>query len=188
MKIGFIDSGKGALAVAEKVVKKGDEAIVIMDECFFPYGNKTKEFLCKRAFFLVNYLINLKVDKIILACNTLSLQALAFLNQAVEFEIIGIFDFIKDELNSRSLVLGSQATYHLVNKLYPGVPTFDASELINAIQRKEDYKTILDSYQSLFKKYDRLILACTHFLYIAEEEFKKEVVDPISKLKDYLYL
>lgn len=187
MKVGFIDSGKGALAVASKVLKKGDEAIIIMDECYFPYGNKTKEFLCKRAYYLVNYLLGLKVDKIVLACNTLSLQALDFLRQNINFEIIGIFDFIKDELNTRSLVLGSKTTYHLVKKLYPDVPTFDASELINAIQKKEDYKTILNSYQLLFKKYDCLILACTHFLYIDEEEFKKEVVDPIIKLKEYLY-
>ena len=46
-----------------------------MDKAYFPYGNKSIEFLLKRSLYLCEYLIKNNVSEIILACNTLSLIA-----------------------------------------------------------------------------------------------------------------
>ena len=47
MRIGIIDSGKGGLAVAKKIKKKEDQLLILLDQGFFPYGTKSKEFLFK---------------------------------------------------------------------------------------------------------------------------------------------
>ena len=50
-----------------------------MDKAYFPYGERSKEFLLKRALYLCSYLRDKNVDKIIFACNTLSLIVLPFI-------------------------------------------------------------------------------------------------------------
>ena len=47
MLIGVIDSGIGGLEIVNRLSDK-NKYILIMDNAFFPYGNKRKEFLIKR--------------------------------------------------------------------------------------------------------------------------------------------
>lgn len=180
----MIDSGKGALAVARHLQSPDNEWIVLMDEAFFPYGNKSKEFLCKRAYYLSRILIAMKVDKIILACNTLSLMTLDFLRQNLDFDIVGIFDFIKDDLTADTLILGSQNTCKMVEKW--GFPTLDGSRLIESIQKNRNIEECLKEMIPYFEPYRNVALACTHFLNIPFDKFGIDVIQPLEKLKEEL--
>ena len=74
--LGIIDSGKGGVYFAEEF--KLNNYIVISDNEYFPYGTKSKTFLILRTIYLCEYLFEF-CDKILLACNTLSIVALPFL-------------------------------------------------------------------------------------------------------------
>lgn len=183
MKIGIIDSGKGGLAVLKRILSPEHEYVVVMDDAFFPYGNKSKEFLCKRSYYLVRFLRTKGVEKIIIACNTLSLLALDFLKANCDLPILGIFEYLKDHLHPQNILLGSYNTCCVVQQLYPWVPTLDGTPLIEAIQKGEKVDRMLEDYQKKYQNYSRLLLACTHFLYLEPSVFHINTIDPIESLK-----
>lgn len=180
MRVGIIDSGLGGLAVAKYLKKDGHDIFLIMDQEAFPYGLKSKIYLCKRAFILCQYLIQRKVDVIVIACNTLSIFALPFLKHNISFPIIGVFDYLKPYLTKENLLIGSKNTISYAKKNFP-VGTLDGTLLIEAIERRRDYKKIIKEYD--FKNYKMLILGCTHFLMLDVNDFLIPVQNQMEELR-----
>lgn len=179
MRIGIIDSGKGGLAVARRIKQKGDQLILILDQGFFPYGKKSKEFLLKRAYYLTDLLIRRGAELIILACNTLSVIAYPFLKQSFQVQILGIFDYFLPYMNEDYTLIGSKATIDYASKKY-SVHGIDGTEFIEAIEKKKDVTMFLDSLKQLQTK--GLLLGCTHFLSIEEKQFPLPVLSQIDLL------
>jgi len=173
MKIGIIDSGKGALAISRYLK---EEVIVLMDISYFPYGNKSKEFLCKRCLYLCDYLINKGVDIIILGCNTLSIYALDFVRNILNIKIFGVFEYIKEYLTKDNLFIGTKKTIEYVKNNYD-VNVIDGSRWIEDIQYNKGINNMINYLSKT--KYNNIILGCTHFLMY---EYPFKVVQPIKNL------
>lgn len=181
MKIGIIDSGRGGLAVGNRLRDVGNEFIFLLDKSFFPYGNRSKEFLIKRAIYLCKVLINYNVDLIVVACNTLSIYAYNFLKIYFKIRIYDVFSYFVPYLNPNNTIIATKGTIAFVKEHY-SVKTIDGSDFINAIEEKED----LDKYVAKINniKTNLLLLGCTHFLEV--EAFKINTLNQIAMLKEDL--
>ena len=181
MLIGVIDSGLGGLEVVKRIYNSNERYILLLDKAFFPYGNKTKEFLLKRTVYLVDYLINMKVDKIILACNTLSVTCLNFLKTIYNIEIVGVFEPLVKYFKKGNLFIGTRQTVKYVRENYD-VDCVSVEALINKIENNYDYQDLLDKYERyLFKYYDNVILGCTHLLKIPTDIISIGVLDQFKE-------
>lgn len=149
-----------------------------MDKAYFPYGTKSKEFLLKRTFFLCLYLQK-RVDKIILACNTISLITLPFLRMFFS-NISGVFNDFIPYINKDSAIIGSKNTIAILKTTFPKLLLIDGTNLINKIENNLDYTNEIKKINSLIKNKANLILACTHFLKLEDNLFViKEVKNKI---------
>lgn len=179
MVIGIIDSGKGGLAVAKRIKKEEDRIILLMDSAFFPYGVKSKEFLLKRSYFLVSFLIEQQVDVIVIACNTLSIYAYPFLKQCFSIPILGVFDYFLPYLTNEYTLIGTKTTILYAKTHYP-VKVYDGTEFIEAIEKKKNITSFLDEVKKIKTK--ALLLGCTHFLGIPKSAFSVSVLDQIPMI------
>ncbi len=148
----------------------GTDYILIMDKAFFPYGNKSKEFLLKRSFYLCMYLQKMKVDHIVLACNTLSLITLPFLKLFFS-NVSGVFQEFIPYITENSAILGSKKTIDLLKEKYPSNLLIDGSRLIGLIEHRKDYKNELVRINDIIQNKENIILACTHFLSLGDNAF-----------------
>lgn len=179
MKIGIIDSGKGGLAVARKIRNKEDQLIILLDQGFFPYGNKSKEVLLKRAFYLSTYLIEQGAELIILACNTLSILAYSFLKYNLRVSVIGVFDYLIPYLTPNHTLIGSKTTISYAKENY-SVNVIDGTDFIEAIEKKKNISFYLSELKGL--KTDLLLLGCTHFLAIPSDAYPLPTLNQIPML------
>lgn len=145
-----------------------------MDKAFFPYGKKSKEFLLKRTLYLCRYLEN-KVDKIILACNTLSLIALPFLRLFYD-NITGVFNYFIPYITKDTAILGSSKTIEILSEKYPNNNLIDGSKLIYRIENKLAYENEIKNINDLIANNDKLVLACTHFITLDDNSFKCKII------------
>lgn len=132
-----------------------------MDCAFFPYGLKSKEFLIKRCIYLIEYL-NKKCDKIIIACNTLSLLVLPLIKDYFP-NVVGVFEELRKNITFDSVIIGSKTTIELIKLEYEN-KVIDGTQLINAIQNNLDCTNILVNINKQLVGYKNIILACTHFM------------------------
>lgn len=139
-----------------------------MDCAFFPYGLKSKEFLIKRCIYLIEYLKN-KCDKIIIACNTLSLLVLPLISDYYE-NVYGVFDSLRININEKSVIIGSKMTIDLIKLDYSN-DCIDGTLLINSIQNNLNYTEMINEINDNIEKYSNIILACTHFLKLKDNSF-----------------
>lgn len=179
MIIGVIDSGRGGLVVAEKIKRKEDQLLILLDQGFFPYGTKSKEFLLKRSYYLAHLLIAMKAELILLACNTLSIYVLSFLKYSLRVPVIGIFDYFKPYLTREYTLLGSKATITYAKK-NSFVQVYDGSKFIDAIEKKKEITSYLKELAEIKSK--ALLLGCTHFLAVEENKFPLPVITQIPML------
>lgn len=140
-----------------------------MDKAYFPYGTKTKEFLLKRTFYLCLYLSK-RTDKIILACNTISLITLPFLRMFFS-NISGVFNDFIPYINKNSAIIGSNNTITILKTIYPNLLYIDGTILIDKIEKDLNYKNEIDRINSLILNKSNIILACTHFLKLENNLF-----------------
>lgn len=180
MVIGIIDSGKGGLAVAKRIKQEQDQIILIMDYAFFPYGTKTKEFLLKRSYYLVSFLIQQGVDLIIIACNTLSIYAYPFLKNCFSIPILGVFDYFRPYLTKEYTLIGTKTTISYAKSQYP-VHVYDGTDFIEAIEKNKDIEPFLKQIKKIKTK--ALLLGCTHFLVLAEDVFPIPTLHQVSMLE-----
>ena len=138
-----------------------------MDKAYFPYGNKSKEFLIKRTLFLCQYLYDRGVDYVILACNTLSIVALPFVKKYFP-KTKGVFEEISKYINKDSAILGSKRTCKELENIYPDNLIVDGSNLIYKIENNYNYDDEIEKINKKIGRCSNIILACTHFLSIKD--------------------
>lgn len=176
MLVGVLDSGLGGIEIINRL-DDNNQYILIMDKAFFPYGNKSKEFLLKRSFYLVDYLVKQKVDKVILGCNTLSIYVLDFLKQCFDIEVEGVFEPLVKYFTKGNIFIGTRQSVNHVRKKYE-VDCVSVEALINMIENNMDYKDLLEKYDMyIFKYYNNVILGCTHLLKIPKHMINIGVLD-----------
>jgi len=189
----FLDSGTGGIPymLHLKEVCPSASCIYVGDTEHFPYGEKTHEEIVKYVLDCVKKIIT-KFDPkiIILACNTMSVNALDVLRDVYpEHLFVGTVPAIKLAATvSKKRCIGLLATNSTVNHPYnqdlknhfaadckmvlrgdPDLISFIEHESFTATE--EERKAACVPVVEFFKKEgcDAIILGCTHFLNLKEE-------------------
>lgn len=191
MKIGFIDSGVGGLSILDAVRRRNmAKYIYLMDNQYLPYGEKSEAFIRERLLQLSRYLYKEhQVDLIVIACNTATTQAVAYLRQHVAIPFVGVVPAIKPAAvlakEQGFIVLATPAT---VNSAYlaglitefanhVAVHRIGSSQLVKLAEQKVWYgvdvqhevAAELAIHQHALQHMPVVVLGCTHFPFLVDE-------------------
>jgi glutamate racemase len=187
MKIGVFDSGLGGLIITKAIRRKLPQYdyIYLGDTKRLPYGNRDKETIYKYATECIDYLFKHGCELIIVACNTVSVEALRRLQQEYLPEhypnrrILGVvvptMEAIAEKQFTRVGLIGTKATVTSnvykkeLQKIAPKITLFEnATPLLVPFIEEQEIKLIepiLQHYLSplMSKHVQVLILGCTHY-------------------------
>ena len=202
--VAIIDSGIGGLKLLKELSKiyPAENYLYYADYSYMPYGNKSKESIKKRLTYIINLLIEkYKIKMVVLACNTATLSSINYLRKRFKIQIYGVSPKIYGQ---NCLILSTKLTAKLLDenlnstfikendkRKISGYRIVGISSLASYIENNfYDKNKIIRKLKSIGKKYHfdehkKIILACTHYEYIAEyfkEAFpNKRFISPISK-------
>lgn len=116
-RIGVFDSGLGGLTVLDEICKynNGLDIVYFGDTARVPYGSRTRETIIHYAIQDVSFLQSLNVEGIVVACGTVSANAMNELKDRFQLPILGVIEAaVSDALqttgNGRIGVIGTEAT------------------------------------------------------------------------------
>ncbi|QJC33813.1 glutamate racemase [Enterobacteriaceae endosymbiont of Donacia provostii] len=188
----IFDSGLGGITIFNyiKNIFLNINFIYLLDNKYFPYGNKSKSFILKRLIKILNKIsLNHNISLVIIACNTASVSSLPQLKKYFNFPIIGVtpvFDLaIKKTKNKVIGFLATNTTIqnykvqnkiNLLRKKYT-IEIISSFKLVLLAEYKLlGYKIILNEIKKIFFSWyklkifpDTVILGCTHFPLIKKE-------------------
>lgn len=184
--IGVFDSGIGGLSIAKCIrdTLPLESIIYFADTRYAPYGDKSDDFIARRAHFIVTALIERGAKAIVVACNTATTSTIQNLRNCFQVPIIGVEPGTKPAaLNSKSGVVGVLATprtlatasFERLLRLTSGtvkvelqacpdlVPQVELLELDSA-----KTQALVESYVAplLEKGADHIVLGCTHYNFL----------------------
>ena len=115
--IGVFDSGMGGLTAIKQIVKMmpNEDIVYFGDTGRVPYGTRSKDTIIKYACQDVRFLLSKKVDAILIACGTVSANAIAHLREQFDVPIFGVVEAAATkaaELTENGIVgiIGTNAT------------------------------------------------------------------------------
>jgi glutamate racemase len=189
-KIAFFDSGIGGLNVLKIALKilPNEHYIYYADSDHVPYGNKSAEEIKKYVLSAVEFIVDLKIKALVLACNTATSIAIDDLRRRYKFPIIGMEPAIKPALqkckniDDKILLLATPLTLQEA-KLDNLIASMSATDKIDLLPLPElvtfaeqgDFKS--NAVISYIKKklihynlanYQAVVLGCTHFLFFKD--------------------
>ena len=100
--IGIFDSGVGGLKILSSIRKAlpQENFIYVFDRSHSPYGNRSENYIKKRAYKITEYLIKENVKAIVVACNTATTVSISSLRKRYDIPFIGVEPAIKPTLKS----------------------------------------------------------------------------------------
>ncbi|QJC35817.1 glutamate racemase [Enterobacteriaceae endosymbiont of Donacia sparganii] len=188
----IFDSGLGGITIYNyiKNIFFNTNIIYLLDNKYFPYGNKSKNFILQRLIKILKKISNsYNISLAILACNTASVSSLPQIKKYFNFPIIGVTPVINLAIQkTKNNVIGFLATnttlknskiqkkINFLNKKYI-IKTISSSKLVFLAEKKLlGYKIIIDEIKKIFLSWftlkifpDTIILGCTHFPLIINE-------------------
>ncbi|MBR5514942.1 MAG: glutamate racemase [Clostridia bacterium] len=188
--IGVFDSGMGGLTAIKQIVKMmpNEDIVYFGDTGRVPYGTRSKDTIIKYACQDVRFLLSKNVDAILIACGTVSANAISVLREQFDVPIFGVVEAAAQkavELTNNGVVgiIGTNATvksdaYALqIKKINSDIKTVSTPcplfvPLVeNGFTNEDNEITRLtcEHYLSDIKESgaDTLILGCTHYPIIA---------------------
>lgn len=190
----IFDSGVGGLSVLEEIRKGAPDLAVtcVLDNAFFPYGNRTGPELVGRLPGLLAGLCEVHdPDVVVVACNTASTVALEHIRAALQVPVVGTVPAIKPAaLKTRTGVIGLLGTPGTVERQYTGELIADHAPDVYVIRHGSarlvalaearlrgqqlnftELKGILENLTNHRRGHemDILVLACTHFALVRDE-------------------
>lgn len=185
----FIDSGIGGLSILKYFLDLENNVNIIYfaDTLNYPYGKKDEEMLGNILFNIYCSLKNeFNISLIVIACNTASVSALAFLRSKVSVPIIGTVPAIKPASqltkNNRIGIIATETTtklnylQNLIKEFAKNKEVFikPSSKLVDAVEffySTERIQEVLKEDLSFFKEkdIDTLVLGCTHYSFLIED-------------------
>lgn len=197
--IGIFDSGVGGLTVLSEIKKRlpNENIVYLGDTKNFPYGNKTKEEIVKFAIANTERLIKFGAKVIVIACGTVTSQAIEELKSKYTIPIIGIIEptvkYVKEQNINRIGVIATEGTIRskawekflrkeienieIVSKACPMLATIAEEGRATS----KEGRMVVKEYMKPFKenKIDKIILGCTHYP-IYEDLIRKELEYPVE--------
>ena len=174
--IGVIDSGVGGLSVLKELRQAMPQAdfFYLGDTARNPYGTRSPEEIKKYALQLGKWLLAHGVTGLVVACNTITVQALDLLRHELPIPVIGMqTDVALLPAEKRVAVLATPATIakgtyqQSLAEHYPtvAVAAHACPGLAAAIEhnRREEIGQLLEECRSLLSECDAAILGCTHY-------------------------
>lgn len=182
--IGIFDSGLGGLTVYREINKllPNEDIIYFGDTMRVPYGNKSPQNIKLFARQITEFLSSFKVKMIVVACNTVSANALGVVKKHTDAKVVGVIEpGVKAALNvtktNKILVIGTRATvnshaYSEAIKRFNNevqveevacplfVPLVEEG-FVNDKISFEVAKRYLSCYRN--SSFDTIILGCTHY-------------------------
>ncbi len=184
--IGLFDSGVGGTSIWKEVIKllPNENTIYLADSKNAPYGEKSSDEIIALCLKNTELLISKGCKLIIVACNTATTNAIAYLRKKYDIPFIGIEPAIKPAaLYSKTGAIGILATKGtLTSKLFEktaneytkNITTIeqDGEGLVPLIEAgKLDSKELNELLSTYLKpmlnfNIDHLVLGCTHYPYL----------------------
>ena len=178
--IGFLDSGIGGSTVLTKAldVLPNENYVFFSDSKNCPYGDKSDDEIIERCDEIVAMLINeYNCKAIVIACNTASAKAVAYLREKYTLPIIAIepaYKMVYDENpNGFTLVMATRGTlesekFHKLYYKYNNHKTelVACVGLADIIERgdKKEIESYLEKTLEAYKgKAVNVVLGCTHY-------------------------
>ena len=111
--IGVFDSGLGGMSVVAAIRQRlpGEAIVYVADSGYAPYGEKSDEFIKARSLAITEWLIQQGAKTLVVACNTATTQAIAYLRRRFTMPVVGVEPGIKPAVQaSASKIVGVLAT------------------------------------------------------------------------------
>ncbi|MDN3380826.1 MULTISPECIES: glutamate racemase [unclassified Pseudoalteromonas] len=186
------DSGIGGTTVLEHIkdLLPQAELSYFMDNAYLPYGKLSQETIVARLTSLLHYITahQLKVDVLVIACNTASTLALAKIRELTSIPVVGVVPAIKPAtLLTQTQRIGLLATPATISNcytqqliaLYGEGLTVDLYSSVELVAIAEQFYFTGEFNQAKFAKEmqklaikpstDVLVLGCTHFPILAKQ-------------------
>ena len=182
--IAVFDSGVGGLSVLKKLTESfpGEQFIYLGDNKNAPYGNKSKRELISLAFKNINVLISYNVKAIVIACNTLSVNALEEIRRFVDIPVFGVFPPVETaKISGESTLLLATDVTASKYKSNENFLSLGLRDLVNDIEKNLynldaiDVKRHLSAVKGHF---NNLILGCTHYFFV-----RNKIIDHLKPLR-----
>jgi glutamate racemase len=200
--IGVFDSGVGGLSVLRHIRAQLPRLplLYVADSGHVPYGDKTADYIRERSLALTEFLVAQGAATVVIACNTATAAAAAFLRARFDMPIVAMEPAVKPAVTAtRSRVVGVLATVgtlesarfaalleqyagdvEIVTQACPGlVEKVEGGELATAATRElvaRFTKPLLE------RGADTLVLGCTHYPFL--RSLIAEVAGPDVNLID----
>ncbi len=185
--IGVFDSGVGGLSVSRRIRADlpHETLVYVADSGHAPYGNKPAEFIARRSVAITEFLLEQGVKAVVVACNTATAAAIAWLRAQFAIPIIGIEPAVKPAVaTTRSGVVGILATGNTVRSdkfadlldrhgHRARILVQPCPGLADCVERGElsgpRPRALLERYLPplLAEGADTLVLGCTHYPFLS---------------------
>lgn len=183
-KIGIFDSGLGGLTVLRELLINlpQEQYVYLGDMARTPYGSKGSETVIRYSKECANFLLQQKIDLLVVACNTSSSVALEELRSIIPCPLIGTIDpAVRIAFNQAKVkkvgIIGTEATIasgvyeEKIKKINPQIDVYSVScplfvPLVEqGMLEGEIVDKIIEHHLAELKtkEIDTLILACTHY-------------------------
>lgn len=184
--IGLFDSGIGGTSIWKEIhcLLPNEQTVYLSDSKHAPYGEKSREQIIALSVKNTELLLKANCKIIIVACNTATTNAIAYLREHYKVPFIGIEPAIKPaSILTKSKKIGILATkgtlnstlfertsseinqeVEVIEKIGEGLVALIEQNLINS----KEMENLLRSYLQpmLEKNIDCLVLGCTHYPYL----------------------
>ncbi len=184
--IGIFDSGIGGTSVWKEIAAMMplEDTLYLADSRNAPYGERTGDEIIALSVKNTEWLLSKQCKIIVVACNTATTNAIAYLRDHYPLPFIGIEPAIKPAaLHSQTGTVGVLATKGtLASRLFSTTSKNHASHIRIVEQEGAGLVSLIESgrmdsveTRELLKKYllpmldanmDHLVLGCTHFPYL----------------------
>jgi glutamate racemase len=184
--LGIFDSGIGGTSILKEIhfLLPNENCLYLADSKNAPYGNKSEVDILQLSIKNTELLISKGCKLIIVACNTATTNAIAYLRAHYDIPFIGIEPAIKPAaLNTQTKAIGILATkgtlssqlFHKTTDIYAsGIDVIeqDGDGIVPLIENgkldSKDLELLLKTYLEpmLEKNIDFLVLGCTHYPYL----------------------
>lgn len=194
--IGIFDSGMGGVSLLRdaKMLLPTENFIYYGDNLNAPYGDRTEEEILALTENSADFLLQLGVKALVIACNTATSASINVLRKKLDVPVISVEPAIKPACeipgDGKIFMLATAATtrlarYRALQERMPDpqrVLNFGISGIVARIESgivaDDAFDDIFDAYLAPYHgmKADGIVLGCTHYIFIAravERYFKK---------------
>ncbi|HJV44495.1 MAG TPA: glutamate racemase [Bacillota bacterium] len=182
--IGVLDSGVGGLTVAREIMRQlPQESIYYFgDTARCPYGPRPQEEIRAFTLQMIDYLSQLDIKALVIACNTATAVVLKEVEQTSKIPVIGVIDpgartAIKETKTGKVGVIGtigtirSEAYEKALKRIDPTVDVYSMAcpDFVPLVESGiHDHQRVLSTVEATLKPMlenpiDTLILGCTHY-------------------------